>query len=379
MKKILVFGITDKPGGVESVIMNYYRNIDRSKLQFDFLCNTDVVAYEDEIKSLGGNIYRITARSKNFSKYRKELKEFFENNHEKYDTVWVNICSLANIDYLKMAKKYKIKNRIIHCHNSQNMDSKLRGLLHKFNRLFIDKYANVFWSCSEFSSPWFYSSKVRSKPTYRVINNAIDIDKYQYDKEKRKQKRKELGYTDKDIVIGNVGRMHFQKNQIFLIKIFEELLKLNPNYKLQIVGDGEDREKIENFIEERKLGDKVKLLGNRKDVNELYSEMDIYLFPSVFEGFGIVLLEAQCSGLMIFASKDVIPEGIKIVKDNFYSISLDQTEEEWARIINEKYKPGYERLSANKDIENAGYNIKNEAKKIEKVFLESREKYGKQN
>ena len=132
LKKILVFGITDKPGGVESVIMNYYRNMDRSKLQFDFLCNTDVVAYEDEIKNLGGNIYRITARSKNLFKYRKELKEFFKKNHEKYDTVWVNICSLANIDYLKMARKYKIKNRIIHCHNSQNMDSKLRGLLHKF-------------------------------------------------------------------------------------------------------------------------------------------------------------------------------------------------------------------------------------------------------
>ena len=368
MNNVLVFGITDNPGGVESVIMNYYRCIDKTKFQFDFLCNTDVVAYEDEIKRLGGNIYRITARSKNLFKYRKELKEFFKNNHDKYDTVWVNICSLANIDYLKMAKKYKIKNRIIHCHNSQNMDSKLRGLLHKFNRLFIDKYANIFWSCAKDSSPWFFSKKIMDRPTYKVINNAIDINRYEFDEEKRKQKREELGYKDDDIVIGNVGRMHFQKNQIFLLKIFEELLKLNPNYKLQIIGDGEDREKIENYIKEHNLENKVKLLGNRTDVNELYSEMDIFLFPSLFEGLSVALVEAQAASLMIFASKDVIPEEIKMVKSDFHWISLDKNEAEWAEIINEKYFPEYKRLSTREYLEEAGFDIDAEAKKLERIF-----------
>ena len=370
MKKILVFGITDKPGGVESVIMNYYRNMDRQKLQFDFLCNTEIVAYEDEIKSLGGNIYRITARSKNFIQYRKDLKNFFDENAKKYDTVWVSICSLANIDYLKMAKKYKIKNRIIHCHNSQNMDSKLRGLLHRFNRLFIGKIANIYWSCAKDSSPWFYNKKIMNSSNYAVINNAIDIDKYKFDKEKRNEIRKELNYKDTDIVIGNVGRMHFQKNQIFLLKIFKELLKLNSNYKLEIIGDGEDREKIEKFISENNLENDVKLLGNRNDVDKLFSGMDIFLFPSLFEGLAVSLVEAQTSGVMIFATKDTIPDEIKMVKDNYFAISLDEDEIVWAKQIYENYKSNYVRAGTEKYIKDAGFDIKEEAKKIEKIFLE---------
>lgn len=370
MKKILVFGITDKPGGVESVIMNYYRNMDREKLQFDFLCNTEIVAYEDEIKSLGGNIYRITARSKNFMQYRKDLKKFFDENAQKYDTVWVNICSLANIDYLKMAKKYKIKNRIIHCHNSQNMDSKLRGMLHKFNRLFIGNIANIYWSCAKDSSPWFFNKKIMNSSNYAVINNAIDIDKYKFNNEKREAIRKELNYKDTDIVIGNVGRMHFQKNQIFLLKIFKELLKLSPNYKLEIAGDGEDREKIEKFISENNLESNVKLLGNRTDMDKLYSGMDIFLFPSLFEGLSVALVEAQASGVMIFATKDTIPDEIKMVKENYFWVSLDEDEVSWAKKIHENYKANYERSNVEQYIKDAGFDIKEETKKIEKIFLE---------
>ena len=111
IKKVLVFGITDLKGGVESVIMNYYRNIDRTKVQFDFLCNTEKVAYEDEIRSLGGRIFKITARSKNPKKYKVELENIFKKNSKNYSAIWVNVCSLANIDYLKMAKKYNIKKK----------------------------------------------------------------------------------------------------------------------------------------------------------------------------------------------------------------------------------------------------------------------------
>ena len=147
MKRVLVFGVTENPGGVESVIMNYYRNIDRNKIQFDFLCNTKEVAYEDEIIKMGGKIYKITGRSVNRRQYMNDMEKFFSENAKKYTTIWVNVCSLANIDYLKFAKKYGIKYRIIHSHNSENMDSKLRGLLHKFNKKIIIKYATDFWAC----------------------------------------------------------------------------------------------------------------------------------------------------------------------------------------------------------------------------------------
>ena len=160
MIKILVFGITQNPGGVESVIMNYYQKLNKNKIQFDFLCNTLEVAYEKEILKLGGKIYRITARSENAKKYKKELEDFYKKHAHEYNAIWVNVCSLANIDYLKMAKKYNIKYRIIHSHNSENMDSKLRGILHKINKKLIKKYATDYWACSEEAGKWFFNKKI---------------------------------------------------------------------------------------------------------------------------------------------------------------------------------------------------------------------------
>ena len=134
-KKVLVFGMTENPGGVESVIMNYYRNIDLKRVHFDFLCNSyEPIAYEDELTSNGAKCFHFVARSKNPIKYHKELKTFFKKHADEYSAIWVNVCSLANIDYLKLAKKYGISKRIIHSHNSENMDSKLRGKLHEYNK-----------------------------------------------------------------------------------------------------------------------------------------------------------------------------------------------------------------------------------------------------
>ena len=169
MKRILVFGITDFPGGIESVIMNYYRNIDKNKIQFDFLCNTE--------------------------------NNFFKNYYNKYDAIWVNVCSLANIDYLKIAKKYNIKTRIIHCHTSQNMDSKLRGILHKFNKLFLKKYATDFWSCSASSSSWFYSKSIMNSNKFKIIKNAIDLDKFIFNNKIREEYRRDMKIDDDTIVI----------------------------------------------------------------------------------------------------------------------------------------------------------------------------------
>ncbi len=190
--KVLVFGITDNPGGVESVIMNYYRNIDREKVQFDFLCNTEIVAYEEEIKKLGGKIYRVTARSKDIKKYKEDMKNFFSNHAKEYACIWVNICSLANIDYLKYAKKYGIKRRIVHSHNSQNMDSFLRGMVHRLNKILLAEYATDFWACSEDAGKWFYYDLVREENKYKIINNAIDVEEYKYNPNIREEYRRKL-------------------------------------------------------------------------------------------------------------------------------------------------------------------------------------------
>lgn len=285
MYKILVFGMTENPGGVESVIMNYYHYMDKNTFHFDFLCNSyNKIAFEEEIISNGSQTFHFPARSKNYKKYKKELKNFFENNASKYDAIWVNVCSLANIDYLKMAKKYGIKRRIIHSHNSQNMDSRLRGILHKYNKKRIAYYVTDFWSCSKEASEWFYDSSIIKKSI--IISNAIDVEKYCFDDVKRKKLRRDLKWEE-NYIIGNIGRLHFQKNQMFILDIFEKLIKKEPKVRLILIGDGEDRTKLEKEIDKKKLNKYVYMAGIQKDICGWLSTFDLFLFPSKFEGLSM--------------------------------------------------------------------------------------------
>lgn len=325
--KVLVFGMTENPGGVESFLMNYYRCIDREKIQFDFLCNSyQPIAYEQEIHQLGGKTYHISSRSKNFLKYRKEMKSFFELHKGEYQAIWVNVCSLANIDYLKMAKKYGIPRRIIHSHNSQNMDGRLRKILHDINKHKIDQFATDFWACSQGAAEWFYGKKAAE-----IIHNAINVDQMSYDESKRKTCRIQLGWDD-NYVIGNIGRFHFQKNQLFLLDVFYELLQKIPEARLILIGQGEDEKRIKEKIHVLGLDGKVGMPGVQKDISGWLSAMDIFLFPSVFEGLSVVALEAQANGIPILASTLAISKEAKI-NNNVVLLELDRSAKDWSQII----------------------------------------------
>ena len=262
MIKILVFGITENPGGVESVIMNYYRSLDREKIQFDFLCNTETVAYETEILQLGGTVYRIPARRDERKAFFDALDQFMRDHASEYHGIWVNVCSLANIDYLVYAKKYGISKRIIHCHNADNGDSFLRGLLHRFNRLRIRRVATDFWSCSDEASKWFYGAGMTKNLNYRYITNAIDPGKFVMDKAVRADYRKKLS-VEKKLVIGHIGRFHFQKNHRFVLEVFREVRKLRSEAELLLIGQGELTEEIKKAAETMGISDSVQFLGVR--------------------------------------------------------------------------------------------------------------------
>lgn len=369
MKKILVFGITENPGGMESVIMNYYSNINRNKIQFDFLCNTEIVAYEKEINDLGGKIYRITARSQNRKKFKKDMKNFFTEHANEYFAIWVNVCSLANIDYLKYAKKYGIGKRIIHAHNSQNMDSFLRGLLHRFNKIFINRYATDFWSCSDEASKWFYSKKIMNSSKYVIIKNAINCDIYKFDEKVRDNYRKQFNIENNEMVIGNVGRMHFQKNHEFIINVFSEINKLVPNSKLFLVGDGPDKEKIEKLVKEYKLQNNIILLGVRNDVNSLMQMFDAFLFPSLFEGLPLAPIEAQVAALPVYLSEGKISDKVIINENLTYFIDLDEGANMWANVIINTYKKNNRKLIDMELIKKSGYDIITEAQKMERILM----------
>lgn len=221
MYRVLVFGMTENPGGVESFLMNNYRKIDNNKIHLDFLANTkNKIAFEDELVSHGSKVYHISPRRKSPINFYRELNHFFSRLADEYDCIWVNLNTLVNIDYLKYAKKYGIKRRIVHAHNSRNMDEGLKGKLtyqfHEYHKNRIASYATDFWACSLDAAKWFYPKEVLSK--VKVVKNAIEIKRFKFDAQKRRELRKSLNLDNK-FVIGNVGRLHFQKNQEFIIDI----------------------------------------------------------------------------------------------------------------------------------------------------------------
>lgn len=373
MYRVLVFGMTENPGGVESFLMNNYRKIDNNKIHLDFLANTkNKIAFEDELVSHGSKVYHISPRRKSPINFYRELNHFFSRLADEYDCIWVNLNTLVNIDYLKYAKKYGIKRRIVHAHNSRNMDEGLKGKLtyqfHEYHKNRIASYATDFWACSLDAAKWFYPKEVLSK--VKVVKNAIEIKRFKFDAQKRRELRKSLNLDNK-FVIGNVGRLHFQKNQEFIIDIINHLKEKDPDVRLLLVGQGPDERKLKEKINKLSLNDYVILVGVQNDIQKWLSAFDIFVFPSNFEGLGIAGLEAEANGLPVLASANVIPEELKI-NDNFEFLNLKSGPLNWAREIE---KMNVTREKPNKIKQNfieEGYDINVAVQRLQELLLKGR-------
>ena len=385
MYNVLVFGMTENPGGVESFLMNYYRRIDLNLFHFDFLCNSyDPVAFEDEIHAMGGRTVHFTSRRRNPVRFRRELESFFAKHAAEYQAIWVNVNSLANIDYLKMAQKYGIPKRIIHSHNAQNMDTKLRGMLHEANRGSLGRYATDFWACSEYAAKWFYAGK-GGKGELRhpavVIRNAIDVEKIRDGVARREEFRRQAGgdadWTDKYIIIC-IGRLHFQKNQKFAIDIMADLIPEMPDARLVLSCQGEDEDMLRAHVREKGLENEVYFAGVVTDIPGWLGAADFFLFPSVFEGLGIAGLEAQAAGLPVLASADVIPRDIAVT-DLLRFYPLEKEAAEWANEIIQMRNsmdarpvsaddPAFELIQD--DFTQKGYNSAVEVQRLENLLTE---------
>ena len=365
MTRILVFGMNQNPGGMESFIMNYYRRINREKIQFDFLTNCPSIAYEQEIAALGGHVFKITPRSQNYPLYRRQLTAFFETHAADYDGVWMNTCSLANIDYLKMAKKYGIPRRIIHSHNAQNMDSRLRGVLHTLNKGAVTRYATDFWACSRQAGAFFYGDAIRNSPRYQEIPNAIDPTPFLFDSAVRASVRKQMAVED-TLVIGHVGRLHFQKNQAFLLDVFKDIRTHRPHSRLWLVGQGQDEPTLRRKAAELGLTDAVDFLGVREDIPRLLQGMDVFVFPSRFEGLGIALVEAQAAGLPCVTSTAVPRDAA--VTDLVTFLPLSDSPALWAQAALQA--AGTPRTDRRAEIAAAGYDIHTQVTHLEALLEE---------
>ena len=360
-------------GGAETMIMNYYRNIDRNKVQFDFLLHRDEKgAFDDEIESLGGKIYKMPPMGlKNISAYMKALDDFFKK-HKEHKIIHSHINAFS-IFVLRAAKKNNIPIRIAHSHTSlyninlnpfskkrDSLNFTIKFLAQNILKLKITTYSNYYFSCGVKAGKWLFGKNKYSK--VRIINNAIDSDSFIYDKDKSLKIKKNLNLEDK-LIFGHVGNLVPEKNHYFLIKVYEEIRKINPDVALVLVG-AFDENQIKTLIQDD-LPEGINILGIRNDVPDVLQAIDFFIFPSINEGLPLTLIEAQASGLKITASDDITQE---LNMTNLISfISLKQTPVFWAKAILNSIP--YERKNTKNQIIKGEYDIKDNALSLQEFYI----------
>lgn len=350
-------------GGVESMVMNYYRHLDRSKVQFDFICDDDStnIPYE-EIESLGGKVILIPPYQRLFS-YQKQLQKILKEG--KYRIIHSHINALS-VFPLRAAKKINVPVRIAHSHSTTNKVEWKKNLMKQVLRPFSKIYATHYFCCSELAGRWLFGDKVYDEGKVVLINNAIDLSKYQYDPDMRKLKRDELGIDENTLVIGHIGRFVKQKNHDYLIDIFNELHKENSNSILLLAGQGPLKKEIEEKVKLLNLTESVKFLGQRNDTNELYQAMDIFLLPSLYEGLPVVGVEAQTAGLLCLFSNQMTRE-TKVLSSTFF-LPIEVSPTLWKSQLL-KCIEKYIRRDLSPQMRKKGFDIQIESKRIMDFYV----------
>ena len=316
-------------GGLETMLMNYYRKLDKSKIQFDFMTNRfERGHYDDEIEDLGGKIYRLSPiKPGKYNKYFKELDNFF-NEHKEYKVVHSHINENSGF-VLKAAKKAGIECRIAHSHLSDlKLDYKYPFRV--YARRNLKGNVSDYFACSMRAGEWLFGKDISNSGKVTVLNNAVDTEKFRFNEEVRNNIRRKLDIEGKK-VIGHVGRFNPQKNHEFLIDVFNEIYKKDKNTVLLLIGDGYLKVKIEEKVKKLGLDNSIKFLGVREDIPELMQAMDLFLFPSQFEGLAVVMVEAQAAGLKVITSTGVTAESN--ITENVEFVDLNKGAEYWANVV----------------------------------------------
>lgn len=343
-------------GGLENFIMNIYRDIDREKVQFDFLVHyMENKDYDNEIEKLGGKIYRFPLRNNNnIIKYVFQLNKFYKK-HKEYKVIHCHMSSIGFINFL-IAKKNKINVRIAHSHNSKT-DKTIKGRLKKIMMLPYKYISTINFACSSEAGKFLFGNK-----KFEIVPNAIDVTKYKFSKSKRTEIRKKMGFEENDIVLGHIGRFNIQKNHEFLIKIFQKLYSKDKKYKLLLIGDGELKSNIENECKQYNILDGVIFTGVVSNTYDYYNAMDLFVLPSLFEGLPVVGVEAQANGLPCIFADNITRE-----LDLTYIKYLPLNEKIWIKEIEGEYL-NKNRKEKNKIIYDSDFNIHKLANKLENTY-----------
>ncbi len=375
--KILLIGLSPNMGGIETYIINLYRNIDKKKFEISFLIfKGEKVCFYDELKQDGAIFFEIEKRTKNYFRFISDLKKVFKEN--EFDFIHFNLVDFSCFERILIAEKYSNAKIIIHSHIANNIAMKKKtNFLSKIGEYFIKKYEENYIkvACSKLAGDYMF--KDFKNKDYLIFNNAIDVSKFKFDTKIREEKRKELGINKNTLVIGNIGRFVEQKNHELLIEIFYRLDKVIPNLELVLVGEGPLKADIEVKVKKYNLQNKVKFLGLRNDVNELLQVIDIFMMFSKYEGLPFVLIEAQAAGLPCYLS-NTISEEVKLL-DNTVFFDINNIDKLFNNVlINLNDNKKIDRAEQSKVVLKSKYNIELEIKNVEKLYLDNikGEKYG---
>lgn len=358
IRVLQVIGMMDR-GGAEAFIMNTYRNIDRNKVQFDFIVHTQAkCAYDDEIKALGGRVYNAVPRYTgwNHLEYVRQWQEFFRE-HREYKLVHGHIRSTAAI-YLYIAKQYGLRT-IAHTHSTSS-GSGFAWLAREVLRYPIRYIAEHLFACAQVAGHWAYGNK-----KFHVLKNAIDCANFAFDASIRYRLRQELG-VEKMFVIGHVGRMRPEKNHRFLLEIFAKVLAENHKARLILVGDGELLAEVQDKASELGVRDQVHFVGSVDNVQDYLQAMDVIVFPSIYEGLPVSIVESQAAGLPHILS-DVITREIDMGLGLVEFMSLRDSAQAWAQRVLSKQIEN-RTIDMQKIVDN-GYDAGENAKRLQDFYV----------
>lgn len=348
-------------GGIEQFLMNIYRNIDREKVQFDFIVHKEEKNYfEDEIIDLGGRIFRVPRKGNGIITNMVKLYTILNYNRE-YEIVHIHNNSAICVTDLIVAKLCKIKFTIVHSHSTST--AKRKKIMHVILRSIMNKLTYKKLACSDLAALWFFG---KSNEVV-LINNAIDAKKFQYNVQIANKYRASLGVQPETILIGHIGSFSYAKNHMFIIEIFKSVIEKNNNSRLILVGEGPLLKDVINKVDELNLRDYVIFTGLRSDIPEILSAIDVLLFPSIYEGFPVTLVEAQAAGLKCVIS-DTITKQVNLT-DLVEQLSLEEPPHVWAeKVLSHREK--YNRNNAYQEIVNKGFDIIDESKRLQSIYIE---------
>lgn len=341
-------------GGAETMVVNLYRAIDKTKFQFDFIIHTTSPQdYLEEVQSMGARVFCFPSfHGRNIKQVMKNWDNFFKE-HPEYKIIHSHVRSYASI-YLPIAKKHGLKT-IIHSHSTSNGTSK-SAKIKTLMQYPLRYQADYLFGCSQIAGDWLYGKKKAHSNKFYILQNAIDVDSYNPDNYDREKYIKDLKLSDKT-VYGHVGRLHPAKNHMFLLEVFKEIFSINKNVVLLIIGGGELQKSIEDKVKELGIQDSVRMLGSRADVRELLSVVDCFLFPSKWEGLPLSVVEAQAAHIPCLVSDTVTKE--VAVSDLVKYLPIDKGVEIWAK---EATNINVSKHDVNRNIKESGFDVKTSAK-----------------